>query len=149
MIPIPRWALPMLNDRYCPKCEQKLREDWVVGIGIRENETGFPGLQKGNALLVFDYFCLECSSPLQFIANPSDSNVDAIDIIQDIKDTFEQFVGKKKYKPRNKLSKSCISAKEIKELKRILNESKSFLDFLYSIGIKPEDIKKIEEENND
>jgi transcription elongation factor Elf1 len=143
MIPIPRWALPVLRDFPCPRCGAEKQESNVLGIGVRERR----GVDiQNNSILTLDYYCPECNSLYQLIVDPDDSAASISNILRDILDTLEQNDGKREKKPRNKLSKSSISIKEVRELRRILKESVSFVDFLHQIGVTPEYIKKLEDE---
>lgn len=147
MIPLPRWAMSVLIDRCCPYCGATRNPAYVTGVGVRDISNEFSKtVQKGNIALAFEYNCNFCNTTYQVTVDPKDTQVSAEDILNDILMAVEIYLGRKVKTTTPKMSKTGITNKEIRDLKRILSESKTWNDFLNNIGISNDFIDKVSEE---
>lgn len=143
MIPLPRWAWPILLVSPCPVCGSATRLENVESVGIREKKPTLQKLEKGNFLLTFDYCCHQCKQKTLWFADPDDPNATAEDMAMTIVKALNFFSGKKPKSNRAKVSKSQISNKEFESVKKKLKTTESHQDFLTWIGIPIDQIEKL------
>ena len=143
MIPLPRWVWPYLLLTPCPVCNSATKLENVEAVGVKQKHPGQQKLEKGNAVLIFEYCCSTCKQRTHWSADPDDPNASAEDVASSIFEALQKFAGKKTASSNIKVSKSQISNKEFDSFKKKLRETNTHKDFLALIGIPPEQIEKL------
>lgn len=86
MIPLPKWAEPLLKDKKCPFCEESYLLEWICGLGVRE--VGMIGTKDINnqAGMSVEYCCQKCGRISQTIIHSNDPNlcIRSMDIAREI-----------------------------------------------------------------
>ncbi len=147
MIPLPRWAWPFLLGKKCPHCGIDTKLENIEGIGIREKKPN-KKIVKGNVLLTINYCCENCQKKSDWEADPDDSGVSAENLLINILETIETFMGKRPGANRNKVSSSKISNKEFETFKKRLEKFETHDDFLEYIGIPQKQIERPKKDVN-
>jgi hypothetical protein len=135
MIPLPRWAWPLLLNKTCPFCDSSTSLNHIMGVGIQEKEPSTLKNKKGNVFLTFIYSCPNCDQKSLWKADPQDSSMSAEDLSSNIKDSISSNLNKKANSNNTKVSKSKISNKEFEDFKKKLQKFESHEDFLNFIGV--------------
>lgn len=131
MIILPHWAVPFLNNQDCPHCKSKTEVAGVIGIGVRQKDYKVSSPSKGDFVMTFEYVCASCSKKSLWIADPNEQKLDLTAIL-------EQIISAQGLHSGKNISKSKISDKEINDLKKALNNSKTYEDILRYLGIEIE-----------
>lgn len=86
MIPLPKWAEPLLLDKKCPYCNACLLSEWVCGVGIRE--IGVLGTKETNTQsgMSIEYMCHSCGRISQTVVHSNDPNliIKSMDVAREI-----------------------------------------------------------------
>ena len=138
MIPLPRWALPYLTDKKCPVCGSPTDAKHVEAIGIKQREPSTKKIDKGQALLIFEYRCPNCGEKTFWLADPDEPDLKPEELLQSILDAMAG-----SSKKSNKVSKSKITNKELKQIKLDLEQMVDHDEFLRYIGLDQGEIDRL------
>ena len=143
MFEIPNWLQKIFKEEKfsCPSCGIRFNISGVVSIGIKNVDHKKKG---GRTMLWVEYLCKECGQRVGYEIQDMDlrelsDSILAEDMQASATESISSPKTNKFKKSKNKV-KSKITQVEVKQMKKFLDESKTFDEFLDMIGSNDEDL---------
>ena len=150
MLNLPKGIQRILDESVCPVCQEKADKNGVFAVGIREELH--PKFKKTYLSFFFLYMCAKCKKPCTFSGIPTtieDFIGDMIEVANSPMPTDTKNVDSSFFESGiQETEDSGISAKEIRDFKKMLNATEFYEDFLEKIGINRSDINKKDDKND-
>lgn len=170
MFEVPNWLQRKFKDERfsCPSCGVIFNASGVISVGIRNVDHKKGG---NRTMLWVEYLCKKCGQKVGYeicdmslqklsdciLSEDIASSIDAFDaidesILEECDSKQQKFNKPKKSQKKKTIVKSRITQTEVKQMKKILNESETFDQFLDMIGEESTDLNgkfKIGPENVD
>lgn len=125
---IPHWMKKQFQQGECSHCRKKLVKDGIKGHGIFEDKN-----EESKLSHYYHYVCPTCKLETKF-----NFPTDWQDFVYSMLELAEPEDAEIQSKTK-KIKVTGISQKELDHFKEMMDESKTFDDFLTKIGIKTEE----------
>jgi len=130
---MPSWVHKIINKDICTKCHNKFNKKNIIACGLREASTE-------NQFFYVEVKCTNCSTrtviPFHKQSKINDLKSLSFMFLDRVK-KYNQMINSQVPKPNRN---SSITNKEVDDFIKMLNKSKSHIDFMKNIGIKDNEI---------